>query len=135
MRLVALSVALLLAPVLSGQVDQTATFSVIVAGGTLYDGTGSPGRRADVGIRDDVIVSIGDLSHATAPLHVDASGLAVAPGFINMLSWATESLLVDGRSHGDIRQGVTLEVFGEGSSMGPLNDAIKKRIVEQMGDL
>ena len=66
---------------------------------------------------------------------IDAKGLAVAPGFINMLSWATESLLVDGRSQGDIRQGVTLEIFGEGSSMGPLNDAMKKRIVEEMGDI
>ena len=96
---------------------------------------GPPGRLADVGIKGDRIARVGDLSAATAPTTVDAAGLAVAPGFINMLSWATESLLVDGRSQGDIRQGVTLEIFGEGSSMGPLNDAMKKRMVEQMGDI
>ena len=61
--------------------------------------------------------------------------MAVAPGFINMLSWSTESLLVDGRSQGEVRQGVTTQIFGEGSSMGPLNDAMKRRMTEQMGDL
>jgi N-acyl-D-amino-acid deacylase len=111
------------------------TYDVIIRGGTVYDGTGSPGRRADVGLRGDRIAAVGDLSSASARDVVDASGLAVAPGFINMLSWATDSLLIDGRSQGDIRQGVTLEIFGEGSSMGPLNDAMKKRAVEQMGDL
>ena len=110
-------------------------FDVVIRGGTVYDGTGSPGRRADVGIRGDRIAGVGDLASAPARATVDATGLAVAPGFINMLSWATESLLVDGRSQGDIRQGVTLEIFGEGSSMGPLTDAMKKRMVEQMGDL
>ncbi len=78
---------------------------------------------------------IGDLAGESAKTTVDAAGKAVAPGFINMLSWATESLLVDGRSQGDIRQGVTLEIFGEGSSMGPLNDTMKKRMVEEMGDI
>jgi N-acyl-D-amino-acid deacylase len=110
-------------------------FDVIVRGGTVYDGTGAPGVRADVGLRGDRIAAVGDLSAASASRVVDATGLAVAPGFINMLSWATESLLIDGRSQGDIRQGVTLEIFGEGSSMGPLNAAMKKRAVEQMGDL
>lgn len=110
-------------------------FDVIIRGGTVYDGTGEPGRRADVGIKGDQIALVGDLAGATATTTVDANGLAVAPGFINMLSWATESLLVDGRSLGDIRQGVTLEIFGEGSSMGPLNDAMKKRAVQEMGDI
>jgi N-acyl-D-amino-acid deacylase len=114
---------------------QPAMFDVIVRGGTVYDGTGAPGRRADVGIRGDRIATVGNLAGVQAPVVVDAAGLAVAPGFINMLSWATESLLVDGRSQGDIRQGVTLEVFGEGSSMGPLTDAMKKRMVDQMGDI
>jgi N-acyl-D-amino-acid deacylase len=114
---------------------QPPLFDVVIRGGTVYDGTGAPGRRADVGIRGDRIAAVGDLAGAQAPTIVDANGLAVAPGFINMLSWATESLLVDGRSQGDIRQGVTLEIFGEGSSMGPLNDAMKKRMVEQMGDV
>ncbi len=111
------------------------TFDVIVRGGTVYDGTGSPGRRVDIGIKGDRIARIGDLSGESAQTTTDATGLAVAPGFINMLSWATESLIADGRSQGDIRQGVTLEIFGEGSSMGPLNDTMKKRMVEEMGDI
>ena len=114
---------------------QPAAFDVIIRGGSVYDGTGSPGRRADVGIRGDRIAAVGVLAGAQAAQTVDATGLAVAPGFINMLSWSTESLLVDGRSQGEIRQGVTTQIFGEGSSMGPLNDEMKKRAVEQMGDL
>jgi N-acyl-D-amino-acid deacylase len=114
---------------------QSESFAVIVRGGTVFDGRGSPGVRADVGIRGDRVAAVRDLSAAKAAAVIDASGLAVAPGFINMLSWSTESLLVDGRSQGEIRQGVTTQIFGEGSSMGPLNDAMKKRIVEQMGDV
>ena len=98
-------------------------------------GPGLAGRRADVGIRGDRIATIGDLGSISASTVVDATGLAVTPGFINMLSWSTESLLVDGRSQGEIRQGVTTQIFGEGSSMGPLNDAMKKRAYEQMGDV
>src|SRR5690606_12401001 len=90
---------------------------------------------ADIGIAGDTIATIGDLSGAYAPLVVDAAGMAVAPGFINMLSWATESLIEDGRSQSDIRQGVTLEVFGEGWSMGPLNEAMKERETAQQGDI
>jgi N-acyl-D-amino-acid deacylase len=112
-----------------------AAFDVIIRGGMVYDGTGSPGRRVDVGIKGDRIERVGDLSNESAKTTTDAAGRAVAPGFINMLSWSTESLLADGRSQGEIRQGVTLEVFGEGSSMGPLNDAMKKRMVEEMGDI
>ena len=107
----------------------------MIRGGTVYDGTGSPGRRADVAIRGDRIAGVGDFGGVAAGNVIDATGLAVSPGFINMLSWATESLLVDGRSQGDIRQGVTTEIFGEGSSMGPLNDAMRERAVEQMGDI
>ena len=118
-----------------GSPEPQAQFDVIIRGGTVYDGTGAAGRRADVAIRGDRIAGIGDFSNATAGNIVDASGLAVAPGFINMLSWSTESLLVDGRSQGEIRQGVTTQIFGEGSSMGPLNDAMKKRMIEQMGDI
>src|SRR5687768_1395317 len=114
---------------------QPQTYDVIVRGGTVYDGSGGPGRRTDLAIRGDRIVAAGDFSTAAAATVIDAAGLAVAPGFINMLSWSTESLLVDGRSQGEIRQGVTTQIFGEGSSMGPVNDAIKKRMVEQMGDL
>lgn len=111
------------------------SYDAIVRGGTIYDGSGDAPHAADVGISGDSIAFIGDLSGATAPLIIDAAGRAVAPGFINMLSWATEPLLVDGRSQSDIRQGVTLEVFGEGWSMGPLNEAMKARELEEQGDL
>jgi N-acyl-D-amino-acid deacylase len=103
-------------------------FDVVLSGGTIYDGSGEPGRVADVGIRGDRIAEIGDLSSAPAARTIDASGLAVAPGFINMLSWSTESLLHDGRSLGEIQQGVTLQVFGEGESMGPWTDAQKEEV-------
>jgi N-acyl-D-amino-acid deacylase len=111
------------------------TYDVILRGGTVYDGTGTPGRRADVAIRGDRIAAIGDLRRARATTVLDSTGLAVAPGFINMLSWSTESLIADGRSQGEIRQGVTLEVFGEGSSMGPLTDEMKRRMKQQQGDV
>jgi len=86
-------------------------------------------------LRGDRIAGIGDFSGMAAGTVIDATGLAVTPGFINMLSWSTESLLVDGRSQGEIRKGVTTEIFGEGSSMGQMNDAMKKRAYEQMGDI
>ena len=114
---------------------QPQSFDLIVRNGIVYDGTGAPGVRADVGIRGDRVAAVRDLSGASAKAEIDASGHAVAPGFINMLSWSTESLLIDGRSQGEIRQGVTTQIFGEGFSMGPLTDAMKRRMVEQMGDL
>jgi N-acyl-D-amino-acid deacylase len=110
-------------------------FDVVIRGGTVYDGSGSPGRRADVGITGDRIVAVGDLSQASAKATTDANTLAVAPGFINMLSWSTDSLIADGRSQGEIREGITTQIFGEGSSMGPLNAEMKKRAIEQMGDI
>jgi len=110
-------------------------FDVLIRGGTVYDGSGRPGLRADVGVRGDAVAAVGDLSSATAGIVVDAKGLAVAPGFINMLSWSTESLIVDGRSQGEIRQGVTTEIFGEGNSMGPLTDEMKRRMKDEQGDL
>jgi N-acyl-D-amino-acid deacylase len=110
-------------------------FDVLIRNGTVYDGSGAPGRRADVGIRGDRVAQVGDLAQSKAPVMVDAKGLAVAPGFINMLSWATDSLIVDGRSQGDIRQGVTTEVFGEGSSYGPLTDEMKRLMKESQGDV
>ena len=118
----------LLAVVLVGFCACTPTpeYDVILRGGTLYDGSGNPPTHADLALRADTIAAIGDLSRASARQEIDATGLAVAPGFINMLSWATESLIEDGRSQSDIRQGVTLEVFGEGISMGPLNEAMKQ---------
>ncbi|MEX2661936.1 MAG: D-aminoacylase [Vicinamibacterales bacterium] len=126
---------LVLSVMATGAGSQPQSFDVIIRGGTVYDGTGAAGRRADVGVRGDRIAAVGDLASSQATTLVDATGLVVSPGFINMLSWATESLLVDGRSQGDIRQGVTLEIFGEGSSMGPLTDEMKKRAYEEMGDL
>ena len=108
---------------------------VVIRGGTVYDGSGAPGRITDVAIDGDKVSAVGDLARHKAKTEIDAHGLDVAPGFINMLSWATESLIEDGRAMSDIKQGVTLEVFGEGSSMGPLNDAMKKEAVEQMGDI
>ena len=130
-------VALLLVAAPSGSIpsQQPPTFDVLITGGLVFDGSGSPGRRVSVGLRGDRIAGIGDLRAAQATSVIDASDFVVAPGFINMLSWSTESLLVDGRSQGEIRQGVTTQIFGEGSSMGPLNDAMKKRLIENMGDL
>jgi N-acyl-D-amino-acid deacylase len=110
-------------------------FDVLIRGGMVYDGSGKPPLRADVGIKGDKIVAIGDLSNARAKTVIQARGLAVAPGFINMLSWSTESLLVDGRSQSEIRQGVTTQIMGEGWSMGPLNDAMKKRIKAEQTDI
>lgn len=111
------------------------SFDLIIRGGTVYDGSGGAPRRVDVAIDGDRIAALGDLSRARGRDEIDATGLAVAPGFINMLSWATTSLLVDGRSQSDIRQGVTLEVMGEGWSMGPLNEEMKRRLVAEQGDL
>lgn len=110
-------------------------FDVLIKNGTVYDGTGQPGKRVDVGIRADKIAAIGDLSKAKAQTIIDAKNLAVAPGFINMLSWSTESLIVDGRSLGELKQGVTTQIMGEGWSMGPLNDRLKKQMVDEQGDI
>ncbi len=110
-------------------------FDVIIRGGTIYDGTGGKPYVADVGITGDVVTSIGDLSRSKAKLEVDAAGMAVAPGFINMLSWSTETLIVDPRSLGKLKQGVTTQIFGEGWSMGPLNDRLKKQLKDDQGDL
>ena len=97
-------------------------FDVLIKNGTVYDGTGQPGKRVDVGIRADKIAAIGDLSKAKAQTIIDAKNLAVAPGFINMLSWSTESLIVDGRSLGELKQGVTTQIMGEGWSMKTLGE-------------
>lgn len=109
-------------------------FDVLVAGGTVYDGSGAPGVRADVGIVGDQIVAVGDLHDATAGSTIRADGLAVAPGFVNMMS-GDDSLRADGRSMSDIKQGVTTEIFGEGDSMGPLTDVMRARRVTAQGDV
>src|SRR6184192_4658490 len=112
-----------------------ADFDVIIKGGTVYDGSGDEPRQADLAIRGDRIAGVGDYKNATAKTVIDARGLAVAPGFINMLSWSTESLIQDGRSQSEIRQGVTTEIMGEGESMGPLNDRMKARLVREQTDI
>ena len=112
-----------------------ATYDVLIRGGTIYDGTGAAPVAGDVAIKGDSIVAIGSVPAGSATTTVDATGLAVAPGFINMLSWANESLIQDGRSQSDIRQGVTLEVMGEGDSMGPLTPEMKKTMLAAQGDL
>jgi N-acyl-D-amino-acid deacylase len=113
--------------------SQPQTFDVLIRNGQIIDGSGNPAYTADIGMNADTIAAIGDLKKAKGTVEIDATGLTVAPGFINMLSWATESLIEDGKSQSDIRQGVTLEVFGEGWSMGPLTEDSKKDI-KDMGD-
>jgi N-acyl-D-amino-acid deacylase len=108
---------------------------VVIRGGTIVDGSGGEPFEADVTIVGDRIAAIGPNLDATAPLELDARGLAVAPGFINILSWSAETLLEDGRSQGNIRQGVTTEVFGEGESMGPLTPELREWLVAQQGDI
>jgi N-acyl-D-amino-acid deacylase len=108
---------------------------VVLRGGTLYDGSGGPPVVGDLAIRGDSIVAVGDVGGLKGATELDVTGLAVAPGFINMLSWATESLLEDGTAQSDIRQGVTLEVFGEGESMGPLTDTMRADMIRFEGDI
>jgi len=111
------------------------SYDVILRGGNIYDGSGEKPYIGDVAFDGDRIAAIGDIGAATAPTEIDVKGQAVAPGFINMMSWANESLIEDGRSQSDIRQGVTLEIMGEGSSMGPLNAEMKALMSQQQGDI
>lgn len=113
----------------------SAEYDIVLRGGTIYDGGGAAPFVGDLAIDGDVVAAIGDLSAARGKTEIRAAGLAVAPGFINMMCWGNESLLEDGRSQSDIRQGVTLEVMGEGESMGPLNDRMKKELLKQQRDI
>src|SRR5205085_11479733 len=134
--LFALLFSVAFAPLASGLEPQAANkFDVIIKGGTVYDGTGEKPRIVDVAIRGDRIAGLGSFSRDQARTVIDAKGLAVAPGFINMLSWSTESLIEDGRSQSEIREGVTTEVMGEGFSMGPLNDRMKQRVLSEQKDI
>ena len=110
-------------------------FDVVIKNGTVYDGSGGEGRQADVALRGDRIAGVGDFKKAQAGLTIDAHGLAVAPGFINMLSWSTESLIADGRSQSEIRQGVTTEIMGEGESMGPVNERVREKMLRDQKDI
>ena len=112
---------------------QSETYDVLIKNGQLVDGFGQPSYIGDIAINGDTIAAIGNLDNAKGLQEIDGTGLTVAPGFINMLSWANESLIADGKSQSDIRQGVTLEVFGEGWSMGPLTEESKKA-VQGIGD-
>ena len=126
---------LIVASVVLGACTSPAEHELILRNGTIVDGIGAPSFVGDLAINDDRITAVGDLGDSRGVTEVDVSGLVVAPGFINMLSWAGEALLEDGRSQGDIRQGVTLEVFGEGVSGGPLTDQMKALEVTSQGDI
>jgi N-acyl-D-amino-acid deacylase len=121
--------------VLMGGCSAPVTYDVILRNGTIYDGSGAAPLVGDVALRGDTIMAVGAIGAARADREIDVSGLAIAPGFINMMSWANESLLEDGRGQSDIRQGVTLEVMGEGSSMGPLNGAMKSEMKQRQADI
>lgn len=111
------------------------TYDIVIRNGQIIDGSGNTSFKADIGINADTIAAVGDLKNSEGRTEIDAAGLAVAPGFINMLSWAVESLIEDGRSQSDIRQGVTLEVMGEGDSRGPLNEKMKVQLKKEQGDI
>jgi N-acyl-D-amino-acid deacylase len=111
------------------------SYSVLIRGGTIYDGSGGAPYVGDVAIKGDRIVYVGPNAPGRAARTLDATGKAVSPGFVNMLSWATESLIADGRGMSDTAQGVTLEVMGEGDSMGPLNPRMKRLEVARQGDI
>lgn len=121
--------------ILSCNHQEKTTYDILIRNGQILDGSGEKSFVGDIAINADTIAAIGELGRAQGKQEIDATDLSVAPGFINMLSWANVALLEDGRSQGDIRQGVTLEVLGEGSSMGPLNEDMKKEMKEGQGDI
>ena len=121
------TIILLASVILVLSCSQKQQYDTIIRNGMIYDGNGGEPIKGDIAINADTIAFIGDLSDAKGKQEIDAKGNAVAPGFINMLSWAPVSLIEDGRSQSDIRQGVTLEVMGEGESMGPWNERLKTR--------
>jgi len=114
---------------------RAADFDVIIKNGVVYDGTGGEAQHVDLAIKGDRIAGLGDFKNGKAKIVIDAHGMAVAPGFINMLSWSTESLIHDGRSQSEIRQGVTTEIMGEGESMGPVNDRVREFMLKQQADI
>jgi len=110
-------------------------YDVVIRGGTLYDGSGNAPVVGDLAISGDTIVAMGDIGRARGIREIDAGGMAVSPGFVNLMSWATETMIEDGRAMSDILQGVTLEVMGEGNSMGPIPDSLKEWAESQQGDI
>ena len=115
--------------------EKSVSYNLVLRGGTIYDGSGGAPYVGDVAFNGEMIAALGDIGGASAMVEIDVQGLAVAPGFVNMMCWSNESLIEDGRSQSDIRQGVTLEVMGEGDSMGPLNDAMKAEMLRLQGDI
>ena len=129
------AIALALAAVFASSAAPPPDYTVLIRGGTIYDGTGGAPYVGDVAVKGDRIVYVGPHAPGSSARTVDAAGRAVSPGFVNMLSWATESLIADGRGLSDTVQGVTLEVMGEGNSMGPLNPEMKRLAVQRQGDI
>ncbi len=120
---------------LAGTASAAEQVDLIIHNGVIYDGSGNDPVRGDVAVRDGRVIAVGELADYQARRKLDAKGLAVAPGFINTLSWATESLIHDGRAMSDIKQGVTLEIFGEGNSMGPVNARIRAEMIKTQSDI
>lgn len=114
---------------------QQTTYDIVIAGGTIYDGSGKAPYMADIGIVDDRIASIGELNNVAAKQRIDATGKAVSPGFINMIGWGVTTLIKDGRGISDLTQGITLEVFGEGESLGPLSEQMKLDFPKNYGGM
>ncbi len=133
MRLRLLSCAGLLLLLFSCQ--RPTEYDLIIRNAMIYDGSGNKPYSGSIAVNADTIAAIGDIGRAKGRREVDAKGMALSPGFVNMLSWGTESLLVDPRGLSDLKQGVTLEVFGEGWSMGPLNAKMKEGMIAQQGDV
>lgn len=134
-KFLALAAALFAASCSPAEETSAPNYDVIIRGGTIYDGLGGAPYAGDVAISGDKVAAVGDLGEATADTVVDATGMAVAPGFINMLSWATDTLIIDGRGMSDIKQGVTLEIFGEGVSYGPVSDEMAAYWQAAQGDI
>jgi N-acyl-D-amino-acid deacylase len=133
-RRIALAVSLA-ALVATSAAPVPASYSVLIRGGTIYDGSGGQPYVGDVALKGDKIVYVGPHAPGRATRTVNATGKAVSPGFINMLSWANEDLIADGRGMSDTYQGVTLEVMGEGDSMGPLTSEMKRLEIKRQGDI
>jgi N-acyl-D-amino-acid deacylase len=132
---IVLAKLILVATLATGPATAAEQVDVLIHNGVIYDGSGRAPIKGDVAVRDGRVVAVGKLANYQARQKLDAKGLAVAPGFINTLSWATESLIHDGRAMSDIKQGVTLEIFGEGTSMGPVNELIRQEMIKTQTDI
>ena len=126
---------LVLLATLAGGAQAAERVDLIIRNGVIYDGRGGAPLRGDVAVKAGRVVATGKLPDYSADKEVNANGLAVAPGFINTLSWSVESLIYDGRGMSEIKQGVTLEIFGEGNSMGPVNDRVREEMIKTQGDI